>query len=139
MPKKYYLDTSIWRDYFEGRSNGLRPLGEWAWKLINLIIKDKNIFLYSDIVVQELKKYYPIENINKTFAVARVEGLLEKVYINPSQEKEAYKLSKNRKVSFHDALHAIIARDEKAVLVARDKHFLKLLDIIVPKKPEEII
>ena len=38
-----------------------------------------------------------------------------------------------------DALHALIARDNKCIMVTRDAHFKKLLDIINPKKPEDII
>jgi len=36
-------------------------------------------------------------------------------------------------------LHSILARDNQAVLITRDKHFLKLLDICIIKKPEELI
>lgn len=25
--KKFYVDTSVWRDYFEDRSDGIRPFG----------------------------------------------------------------------------------------------------------------
>ena len=38
MVEKYYLDTCIWRDYFENRSDKFRPLGDWAFSLIKLII-----------------------------------------------------------------------------------------------------
>ena len=139
MPKKYYLDTSIWRDYFENRSNGLRPLGDWAFELIKMIIRNKDIFLYSDVVIQELRKKYSDEDINKIFAVARADNLLERTEATEIQVKEARALSKQRKVPFHDALHAVLTRDNNAVLIARDKHFLELDDIVMCKKPEEII
>jgi len=42
-------------------------------------------------------------------------------------------------VPFFDALHAVLARDNKAIMVTRDKHFDELLDITKYKKPEEII
>ena len=38
-----------------------------------------------------------------------------------------------------DALHALIAKDNNAILVTYDKHFQKLSEIIKPKKPDEII
>ena len=39
---KYYLDTSIWRDYYENRSDKFRPWGEWALILINKILETYN-------------------------------------------------------------------------------------------------
>lgn len=35
MEEKYYLDACIWRDYFENREDRFRPLGEWAFRLVN--------------------------------------------------------------------------------------------------------
>ena len=89
MTKKYYLDTSIWRDYFENRNDGLRPLGEWAFELIKMIIRNKDLFLYSDVVIQELRKRYSDEDINKIFAVARADNLLERTEARETQVKEA--------------------------------------------------
>ena len=37
-----------------------------------------------------------------------------------------------------DILHAVLARDNKAVLVTRDFHFETLQDIVEIKAPEEI-
>ena len=137
--KKYYLDTSIWRDYYENRSDRFRPLGEWALKLINYIIENKDFILYSDLVVRELKVKYSEEEINKIFAVIYKRNLLLKVVISSSQVKEAAILCKKRNVAFGDALHAILARDNKAIMVTRDKHFFELVDITEIKRPEDLI
>lgn len=59
--------------------------------------------------------------------------------ISESQAKEAAILCKQRKVAFGDALHAILARDNNAIMVTRDKHFLGLADIAEVKKPEDLI
>ena len=137
--KKYYLDTSIWRDYYENRSDKFRPLGEWALKLINEIIENKEIILFSDFVMEELKVKYSEEEINKIFEIASKRDLLVRVDISEQQVKEAAKLCKERNIAFGDALHAILARDNKAIMVSRDKHFLELLDIVEVKKPEELV
>ena len=34
MAKKFYLDTAIWRDYFEDRGDGTRPIGEFAFQFL---------------------------------------------------------------------------------------------------------
>lgn len=137
--KKYYLDTSIWRDYYENRSDKFRPLGEWALNLINVIIENKDFILYSDLVIRELKIKYSEEEINKIFEVIYKRNLLLKVNISSSQVKEAAILCKKRKVAFGDALHAILARDNKAVMVTRDRHFFELVDIAEIKRPEDLI
>ncbi len=137
--KKYYLDTSIWRDYYENRSDRFRPLGEWALELINVIIENKDFILYSDFIVKELKIKYSEEEVNKIFEVIYKKDLLLKVIISNSQVKEAAILCKRRSVAFGDALHAILARDNKAVMVTRDNHFFELVDISEIKKPEDLI
>ena len=65
MAQKFYLDTSIWRDYSENRSDKYLPLGELALTFINKAIENKNFILYSDFVVEELKIKYDEEEINK--------------------------------------------------------------------------
>jgi len=137
--KKYYLDTSIWRDYYENRSDRFRPLEEWALELINVIIENKDFILYSDFIVKELKIKYSEEEVNKIFEVIYKKDLLLKVIISNSQVKEAAILCKRRSVAFGDALHAILARDNKAVMVTRDNHFFELVDISEIKKPEDLI
>lgn len=137
MDKKYYLDTSIWRDYYENRSDKFRPLGEWALRLINKIIKDKDLILYSDFVVEELKVKYDEGEINNIFQV--VGKSLLKINISESQAKEAARLCRERKVAFGDALHVILARDNGAIMVTRDEHFFELTDIAEIKKPEELL
>lgn len=137
MAEGYYLDTSIWRDYYESRYDKFRPLGEWALMLMNKIVKDKDIILYSELVVEELKVKYSEEEIRRIFEI--VKNRLLKINISELQAKEAYILCKNRNVAFGDALHAILARDNKAILITRDEHFLKLTDIVEIKKPEDLI
>ena len=139
MQKRYYFDSSIWRDYYENRTDRFRPLGEWALSLINKIIEDKDIILYSDFILEELKIKYSIEEINKIFDIIKKRNLLIKAQISHSQAKEAAVITKQRNVSFGDALHTILARDNNAVMITRDSHFLELTDIAEIKKPEELI
>ena len=134
---KYYLNTSIWRDYFENRSDKFRPLGEWAYSLIKMALENGCSILYSDLVVDELKIKYSLEEINGLLGIAG--DLLVRVDISKSQVREAASLCKQRKVAFGDALYAILARDNNAIMVTRDIHFLELADIVCVKKPEELI
>ena len=52
---------------------------------------------------------------------------------------KAKDLGLKRDIPKRDALHALIARDNKAILVALDNHFQKILDIIMSKKPKDLI
>lgn len=63
------------------------------------------------------------------------------IKVRPLQNRfgEAVMLSKKFKIPVKDALHAVIARDNNAVLVTRDKHFQELQNMITVRKPEELI
>ena len=101
MAKTYYLDTSIWRDYYENRSDKFRPLGEWALRLINKIIKDKDLILYSDFVVEELKVKYNEGEINNIFQVVGKSILkvnkasieVDKIWLSNCDDAVAYSLA----------------------------------------------
>lgn len=138
MKKEYYFDTSIWLDFFENRDKPNMPKSEWARKLVRKIISEKNKILISEAVKNELMglsySRYEIEMLFGPFRNNIVE-----IYTNKKQYGKAKDLKKKRKIPFLDALHAVLARDSKAIMVTRDLHFNKLLDITKYKKPEELI
>ncbi len=139
MAGKYYLDTSIWRDYYENRSDGLRPLGEWALQSIKKIVDGGNFILYSDVIIKELQIRYSDEDIIRIFEIVNNSGVLLKVSSSIFQKKEAARLCRERNVSFGDALHAILARDNGAIMIARDRHFFELIGVVEVRKPEDLI
>ena len=135
--KKYYFDISIWLDLFEKRDERL-PKGKFAKELIEKIIKEDSIIFFSDVVIYELLKLgYPYHEVKKKFSLLK--GVLNYVRATKTQIGKAKDLSFKRKIPKRDALHALIAKDNKAIIVTRDKHFIKLKDITSPKKPEELI
>ncbi|MFA5887626.1 MAG: PIN domain-containing protein [Candidatus Nanoarchaeia archaeon] len=139
MQKRYYLDTAIWKDYYENRSDRLRPIGEWALAFINKAVEEGSRILYSDAVIRELNKYHSMDEIKAILSIVRNEDCLEKVSIDRKQVQEAKEISQKRNVPFGDALHAVLARDNKAIIVTRDRHFDDLMDIVEARKPEELI
>ncbi|MDP2749728.1 MAG: PIN domain-containing protein [Nanoarchaeota archaeon] len=114
---KYYLDTCIWRDYFEDRKDRFRSLGEWALMLINKIIKEKGVFIISEHVLYELGKEYDEKQIYCIFKNIREHGAILSGFASKSQREEAYSLSREMELCFNDALHAVLARDNGAILV----------------------
>jgi|SRR3989338_3159071 len=136
--KRFYLDTSIWIDYFEDRKDGTRPLGEFAFNFLRWCRNNNHQILYSDLVINELLGNFSEKEIKDFFLPFK--ELSHKVKISKEQLSEAEKLELNKKSAHKsDILHAILARDNCAVVVARDRHFDYLLDIVEVLKPEEAV
>ena len=96
------------------------------------------MILYSEVIIVELGKHIkPAEIDEKCFRIVAEEKLLLKVYLSKMQSVEAEEISKRYNIPFADALHAVIARDSKAVIVSRDLHFEKLSNIVKSFLPEE--
>ena len=117
--KKFYLDTSVWRDYFEDRRDNIRPLGEFAFQFLKCCREKKYIILYSKITLIELNDFQKelIEFFNS------FEDIALKVSYSKEQVIEANNIEKHKTIPYNDALHAIFARDNNAILIKRDKHF----------------
>ncbi len=89
---KYYFDTCIWRDYFENRTDRFRPLGEWALKLINKIIEEGGLIIFSNLVEEELKEFYSEEKLKSLLGIVPAE-LLVIVKSSVNQVKEARRIA----------------------------------------------
>ena len=136
--EKYYLDTSIWLDFFENRNEPNLPIGDWAHKLLDKLIENNGKAIYSDILILELGLVgYQPDEIEKLFE--DLKSILIFVESTEKQMRKAKDLSSKRNIPKGDALHALIARDNKALLITLDNHFKELLDITKPKRPQDII
>ena len=138
MAEKYLIDTSIWVDLYEDRKGYQNePLGDFAFKLFGLIKAKQDRIIITDLTIRELESNYSIPEINGM--MKPFETLLDKLVASKKQREEAKKLAEERNVPKGDALHAVIARDNKFILIGRDKHYRKLIDISEHHKPEELI
>ncbi|HLC98909.1 MAG TPA: PIN domain-containing protein [Candidatus Nanoarchaeia archaeon] len=135
---RYYIDTSIWRDLHENRVDRFRPLGEWAFELIRRIRINKEKIIYSDLTLKELNMGFEFI-MERIFNSASYPYIIERVEIEEAQIKEAKRLRRELNIPFNDCLHAIIARDNGAIMVTRDNHFQELQGIADIKKPEDLI
>lgn len=135
---RYYIDACIWRDYFENRSDNLRPLGEWAFRLIKKIISENGLIICSSLILKELGKEYSEKQIMNILSIVPCSLLID-IKISASQFKEAKSLSIQLRTPLKDTIHAIMARDNNAVMVTRDKHFIELNKIAAVRKPEDLI
>ena len=138
MAKTYYLDTSVWLDFFENRNEPKIPKGDWARELLAKIIKNDDKVVYSDIVLIEFGALeYSPEEIKRMFD--QINSILIFVESTPKHLKKAKDLSAKRDIPKGDALHALLAREHKATLVTLDRHFQKLADIAKAKRPQDLI
>jgi|SRR3989338_7047094 len=138
MAEKYYFDTSIWLDFFENRDEPNMPKGKWAHELINKIVRDNGRVIYSDSNIFELNvlgySSYEIDDMFKP-----LKPILVFAEANEKQIGKAKDISLKRNIPKRDALHALIARENSASLVTLDRHFQNLLDIVKPKRPQDVI
>ncbi|MBI4454052.1 PIN domain-containing protein [Candidatus Woesearchaeota archaeon] len=138
MQQKYYLDACIWRDYFENRSDKFRPLGEWALMLIKKIVEDENYFVISDHLCNELHKNYTQSELDELLNFIPP-SLIIRINLNKPQSLKAFQIKNKFNIPFNDALHAVLARDNNAILVTRDKHFFELQEELIIMKPEDLV
>lgn len=116
----------------------MRPLGEFAFQFLDWCRRENHAILVSDHVIDELSSYYSKQRISILFQPFTVTILF--VHLAGEELKEARGLSKTRKEShFADILHAIIARNHRAVIITRDKGFQSLADIVESHPPEELV
>lgn len=134
----YYFDTSIWLDFFENRDEPNFSKGEWAHKLIINIINNDDKIVYSDNVITELRVLgFSIYEINEMFKPLR--HILIYARSTEKQFGKAKDLALKRNIPKRDALHALIARDNKSIMITWDKDFQKLKDIVDSKNSKDLI
>jgi len=82
-------------------------------------------------------KYYPSSRINGIFFP--FQSLLEKLFSTSEEQDEAERIALQLSVPSGDALHAVLARNHRLILVTRDNHFKKLTHIASYWKPERLL
>ena len=117
---KYYVDTCVWIDFIEDRTDS---------DFFIKCIENNDTIIYSYPLEKELLKYIHNTKLKILYTLFLSKGLIEIISVTEASKSEAFNLSNERKIPFADALHAVLARDNNAILITRDKHFLKLLDI----------
>jgi len=137
MAERYYLDTAIWIDCYDNRTDWQNNIGEFALRLLTKLLASKSKIIVSDFLMRELENHYSLDQIRGI--CAPFQRIFQRVILSYEQKEEAKKISKERDIPLGDAIHAILARDNNAVMVTRDKHFYLLTDICEVVKPEDII
>lgn len=133
-----YIDTNIYMDHFDNRTDGLRPLGEFAFELLRRVRNGDFIVIFSTLVSEELSYNTYEERIKQL-----LEDLNENVIytgILQDDAKLANRICKDRGTTFNDTLHAIISKRMNAeYFITRNfKDFEILQDFVKLKYPENL-
>lgn len=134
-----YLDTNIYIDHFRGRVDKLRPLGEFAFQILRRALECEFTIIFSSLVFDELLYNTYEKEIKELVKSLNDKNKIIIVAVSEEDRKRARSISKERKTSFNDTVHAVVAQRAKAsVIVTRNlRDFEELQDIIKVSLPEE--
>ncbi|MEE8168342.1 MAG: type II toxin-antitoxin system VapC family toxin [Candidatus Hydrothermarchaeales archaeon] len=136
-----YLDTNIYLDYWEARSDKMRPLGEFAYSVLRRTVECEFIILISDLVLTELRNFIEDAEIKEVLSSLKENNkLVLKKVSDPVVSEAKTQKKRHAEVPLPDLIHYCFAiRNKVDVLVTRDAHYSVLpQDKIKIRKPEEI-
>ncbi len=94
MHKRYFIDTCIWRDFYEDRiSLSGRDLGKEASLFFMKILKRNDKILFSDSLYWEMKTDYNESDIDDMLKILSLSGALIKIEITETEFLESISLS----------------------------------------------
>jgi len=140
MTETLYLDTNIYIDLFEDRTDRLRPLGEFAFQLLKRAIACEFDIVVSSLILEELFYNSYEQQVKNLLPALDEKGKIIRAEIAPEDVKAARRICQERKTPFNDTLHAILAQKmNSAYLVTRNmKDFYELQDLIKIIFPENL-
>lgn len=135
---KIYLDTNIYMDYFDGRNDYMRPLGEFAFQIFQRTLSCEFSIVISSSLLKELHYNQYTDKIKELFEELEEKNKLIIAQCTSDDVTFAEMLSKKRGSPFADTLHAVIAKRMQAEwLITRNvKDYEELQDIIRISLPE---
>jgi len=103
-------------------------------------MKQKWKLLFSDLSVYELKLAYGEQEIEEMFGILSMMKMLQRVEISQDDHAEAEKLAAENQVSKSDSLHAILARNNNAIVLTQNQKDFEKLEHIAPwTKPDYLV
>ncbi len=135
MSLKVYCDTNIFIDYFDERTDRLRPLKDFAFEFFSNGWNCKFNLIISDWLLKELRNNLKEEQIQEILDRFRKKDKLIFIKEEKGDREKARNISKE---NWDDALHAILAnKAEVDYLATRNiKHYVgceELVKIVLPE------
>jgi len=125
-------------DFFEDRNEPDFPKGKLIQQLLQKIVLDDGIIVYSDVHLLELENVgYPGYEIEELFKPLK--PVLMFAESTEKQRRRAGEIASQRKIPKGDVLHALLARDMNASMITHDSHFKEIQDIIRPNSVRDML
>jgi len=130
MSKRIYVDSNIYIDYFENRSDKYRDFGEEANRLFERTLSCEFKIIVSDTVMYELSKLKFKEDFEIFMKKFKTNNKIEFINLNNILKKEAKKMQISH---YDDRLHYLLAKKAKVnFIVTRNwKDFYDFKDVEV--------
>jgi len=140
MARLIYIDTNIYLDYLENRTDKMRPLGEFAYEVFRRAFGCEFKIIVSEHLLDELEKFVTEQEIGFVLGKIKSAGKEVPLEVLESDIQKANALAAQRKVPWPDTLHAVLAiRGGAECIVTRNKKdFDPFSDLIEAVFPEEI-
>ncbi len=137
---KLYLDSNIYIDYFDGRVDNLRPLGEFAFNILKRALEGEFQIIISSLVLDELNYNTYKENIASLIKDLKDKNQLITIEVTEEDTNKAKKIKNDKKTQYNDTLHAVLASRIKAdFLITRNlKDFEELHNLVKVVFPENL-
>ncbi len=136
MSRLIYLDTNIYRDFLEMRTNRKgRPLDELSGKVFDRAVSCEFNIVISDWVIEQLSHQSMLEKSRVLFSELKE----RKKFIHVLTDNED-RIAARKSGNYDDYLHALLARKGNAeYLITRNiKDFIPFKKLIEPKLPENL-
>lgn len=136
MSTRIYVDANIYLDYFGERTDGIRPLGEFAFKIFTKTLECEFEIVVSNIVMNEINKHC---RTSSRFDVLFEELMKKQKIIRTNATIEDEKQSKKYK-ECNDMLHYLLAEKTgcKFIVTRNIQHFSDFPGLVKPKLPEQL-
>lgn len=137
MEETIYIDTNVYLDYFWGRKDYLRDLGDFAFLVLRKSLDCRYKIVISDWLTFEMDKYIEKSKSNVLLEQLKAKNKIVNITRTKEDIKKAREISKEHP---DDALHAILAKKAGAICVITRNlsHYAGTESIIDVKLPENL-
>lgn len=136
MAARIYIDANVYLDYFEDRTDGIRPLGEFAFQVFKRALRCEFEIVISNKIMNEIDNHCRtaarlnalFEELLKKQKLIRINATIEEK--NKAKEHEAH----------NDLLHYLLAERTgcKFIVTRNIQHFSDFPGFVKAVLPEEI-
>ena len=128
-----YVDTNVYLDYFENRTDRLRPLGEFAFQFFRRTEKCEFEIVVSDFVLEELSKRIDEKQQEEFFKPLYRKEKIHEIKSTHKDKQKAMAVG----IHWQDSLHAILAKKAGAECVVT-RNLDDFAGLVEAHTPEEI-